>query len=173
MTEHIYRDPDWLRDRYWNRHMTMEAMAAEAGCLPESIFHWLRKYSIPTRSRADALRKRIRRECSYCHAELLIKPSRAKRSVDVYCAASCFRAHQKETNLPAAEKAKRVEARRLMNTAVTAGKLTKSTSCDRCGSSPRRIEGHHHDYDRPFDVEWLCRPCHVIADREPLVGTGY
>jgi len=33
--------------------------------------------------------------------------------------------------------------------------------CSKCKST-ERIDGHHPDYDRPLDVIWLCRPCHVL-----------
>lgn len=31
--------------------------------------------------------------------------------------------------------------------------------CQGCGNPD--AEMHHHDYGRPLDVEWLCRPCHL------------
>lgn len=31
--------------------------------------------------------------------------------------------------------------------------------CQNCGS--KEVEMHHEDYDRPLDVTWLCRPCHL------------
>lgn len=34
----------------------------------------------------------------------------------------------------------------------------------KCGSL--RAEAHHHDYGNPFDVEWLCRPCHLELHAE-------
>ena len=48
---------------------------------------------------------------------------------------------------------------------VARGTITKPTTCQRCGLDAH-IEAHHPDYTRPLDVEWLCKPCHVIADRE-------
>lgn len=42
--------------------------------------------------------------------------------------------------------------------AVRDGKLLKM-DCAFCGASS--TVAHHHDYDKPLDVTWLCQPCHV------------
>ena len=31
--------------------------------------------------------------------------------------------------------------------------------CEQCGGN-RMVEAHHDDYNRPFEVRWLCRGCH-------------
>lgn len=31
--------------------------------------------------------------------------------------------------------------------------------CQVCGDE--RSQMHHEDYDKPLDVTWLCRPCHM------------
>jgi predicted transcriptional regulator len=52
--------------------------------------------------------------------------------------------------------------------AVEAGVLVKPKACQRCGNE-RFLEGHHHDYSKPLDVEWLCRGCHMahhVAERK-------
>lgn len=41
--------------------------------------------------------------------------------------------------------------------------------CEGCGKPPgagKRLSQHHPDYDELDRVEWLCRPCHAIADNE-------
>lgn len=42
--------------------------------------------------------------------------------------------------------------------AVRDGRL-KKLPCAFCGT-PDPVEAHHHDYSKPLDVTWLCKPCH-------------
>ena len=58
-------------------------------------------------------------------------------------------------------------ARRKLNHAVRRGVLVRPDTCQRCGVKPSdtsdgraSIQGHHHDYDKPLDVEWICAKCH-------------
>ena len=48
--------------------------------------------------------------------------------------------------------------------AVRAGKIVAPEICSRCGEAGL-IDGHHPDYDKPLEVIWLCRSCHVEAHR--------
>lgn len=60
----------------------------------------------------------------------------------------------------------RYRARRAVSRAVREGRLMKPFNCTRCGTATARIEAHHPDYAKPLDVEWVCKPCHWIADEE-------
>ena len=51
-------------------------------------------------------------------------------------------------------------ARDVLNRAVRAGHIVRPKSCQECGDEDRRLHGHHSDYSRPLDVEWLCPGCH-------------
>ena len=42
--------------------------------------------------------------------------------------------------------------------------LQRPGSCQGCGVTTR-VEKHHPDYSQPLLIEWLCKPCHAIADR--------
>ncbi len=68
-----------------------------------------------------------------------------------------------------AGKADKQKAYRAVRTAVETGALTRPSVCERCGLDPgtRRdgrslIQGHHHDYSKPLDVEWICQKCHRL-----------
>ena len=52
-----------------------------------------------------------------------------------------------------------------LNYAIWKGKLTKPEVCPRCGGSGI-IDGHHPDYSKPLEVEFLCRPCHLNEHRK-------
>ncbi len=44
--------------------------------------------------------------------------------------------------------------------AVRMGRVKRAEACERCGREGR-VDGHHHDYSKPLEVEWLCRTCHT------------
>jgi hypothetical protein len=44
--------------------------------------------------------------------------------------------------------------------ALRNGYLIKPTKCEVCNQENKRIEGHHPDYYRPLDVNWVCPRCH-------------
>ena len=51
-------------------------------------------------------------------------------------------------------------ARNKLKRAVRLGRILRPEICSICNTTPKRIEGHHEDYSKPFDVVWLCSPCH-------------
>lgn len=55
--------------------------------------------------------------------------------------------------------------------AVRTGRLTRGTSCEKCGAAGR-IEAAHHDYTAPFDITWLCVGCHRAWDHATPKTTG-
>ena len=48
--------------------------------------------------------------------------------------------------------------------ATRSGKLKKPEVCMLCGEKGK-VEGHHYDYSKPFDVVWCCKRCHADIHR--------
>lgn len=70
-----------------------------------------------------------------------------------------------------ADRQLRAEARRIYNAARQTGRIVPKKACEKCGGF-YRVQGHHRDYTKPLDVQWLCLPCHRRADRLVARGLG-
>ena len=55
-------------------------------------------------------------------------------------------------------------ARLRLQRAIKAGEIVRPNHCVRCGVVCKP-EAHHPDYDRPLEVQWVCKPCHYIVER--------
>ena len=56
----------------------------------------------------------------------------------------------------------KVKVQQQLNNAVYNGKIEKPNKCEKCNkvTEKRKIDGHHEDYTKPFEVKWLCKQCH-------------
>lgn len=48
--------------------------------------------------------------------------------------------------------------------------LTKALRCLSCGQR-KKLDGHHEDYLKPFEVIWLCRQCHADLHKNQTLLT--
>lgn len=64
---------------------------------------------------------------------------------------------QREYRSKAPEK---LRAYQLVQHAIATKQIVVPEACSSCGATDRRLHGHHEDYYRPLDVEWLCTVCH-------------
>ena len=55
--------------------------------------------------------------------------------------------------------------RHALQHAIRVGHIQKPDICQDCGAAAR-LHGHHEDYSRPFDVDWVCVPCHGKRHQE-------
>ncbi|MBW1931449.1 MAG: hypothetical protein JRI56_00180 [Deltaproteobacteria bacterium] len=53
----------------------------------------------------------------------------------------------------------KVRAHNAVNCAIQAEELKPSVFCEECGL-PAETQAHHEDYNKPLEVDWLCRSCH-------------
>lgn len=54
----------------------------------------------------------------------------------------------------------KISAQRKVRKAVLSGKLIRPSHCQICNIEAK-VHGHHEDYNRPFDVIWMCSKCHL------------
>src|SRR5512146_228853 len=76
-----------------------------------------------------------------------------------YCL-SCHDAYMREWRKthPLSETERRKDiARSYLRVYIRRGKIQRQP-CEVCGAP---AEAHHHDYSKPLEVRWLCRPHHL------------
>lgn len=56
------------------------------------------------------------------------------------------------------EQSKKDIARSYAGVYLRTGRIIKE-NCKKCGDSNSQM--HHPDYNKPIDIIWLCRPCHL------------
>jgi len=65
--------------------------------------------------------------------------------------------HSKEFRLSNPEKA---SAHKKIYRAIKNGKLERPDKCSIC-EKVCKVQAHHVDYSKPFDIKWLCQACHL------------
>jgi ribosomal protein L18E len=91
-------------------------------------------------SRCEGPRDRVKqRYCRLCHAAYMRETRPAYKNMSE-------------------QAKKKSRARAYANVYKIRGVLPRG-SCFICGAE--QAEMHHEDYDKPIDVVWLCRPCHL------------
>jgi hypothetical protein len=96
--------------------------------------------------------------CSNCGGKHARKGQR-------YCV-TCHNAYMRnwrKTHPLTAEQKLKDNARSYAFTYFKRGHIIK-VPCESCGSPKSQM--HHHDYSKPLDVEWFCRPCHMALHVE-------
>jgi hypothetical protein len=85
--------------------------------------------------------------------------------IKVYCK-DCENAYQRryqKNYTPRIPQQKKIKCRAYAQKALEGGKLTRQP-CERC--CDLKTEMHHEDYDKPLEVNWLCRECHLDLHNE-------
>src|ERR1051325_1492011 len=72
----------------------------------------------------------------------------------------------RNTGLSFEERERRDNARRMLASAIRAGKIIRQP-CEKCA---KKAHGHNTDYSKPFDVRWLCRNHHIEAHGKIVRG---
>jgi hypothetical protein len=136
-----------------NREKRIEQARANALRRKDEIAAYQREYSKKNRERKNYHRRQWRTRPEHKERERIAQrewrkknPDKAKKSYERYVA----------KNKP------QYIAHVMMRAAINCGYIVKPKICENCGADGR-IHGHHVDYSKIFEVEWLCHACHVKA----------
>lgn len=79
------------------------------------------------------------------------------------CHAEHMRLHRSPYKSLSTVEKKKINCRSCSRVQVRRGKLIPKP-CEKCGNA--KAEMHHEDYNKPLEVTWLCRECHVDLHTE-------
>ena len=104
------------------------------------------------------LKRLVKDECSKCGetkpiTEFNIRPDRP-RGYRSECKKCQYKSQHK--NRPP----ERYKPYNRFHYAKKRGRLVSPQACEGCGKTGLLLQGHHPDYSKPLEVEWLCASCH-------------
>jgi len=110
-----------------------------------------------------------RKCCNKCERLLPVKEfskdRRAKDGLQSWCR-QCAADYQAVYQAVYREKHPlKAKCRQQLNNAIAAGKIKRQPCMNGCEG---KAEGHHRDYTKPFDVDWLCPECHRAWHKNPI-----
>lgn len=64
----------------------------------------------------------------------------------------------------------KTHARSVLKAAVRAGRIVKPGHCEDCCGEFKvaQLHGHHENYEKPLEVNWLCERCHLARHGREL-----
>jgi len=68
---------------------------------------------------------------------------------------------QMEKHKVASKNKAKVKAALMVNYEIRKGRIKRPSECSNC-NKPCKPDAHHDDYNKPLEVSWLCRRCHLI-----------
>lgn len=98
--------------------------------------------------------------CNPCNASVVRKRYKTHTASFKEMVYKSIKKHQAKQN-----------ARARLNKAVRDGAITRPTNCEDC-KKKCKPHGHHEDYTKPLEVNWLCTTCHANRHQEHRAHVG-
>lgn len=136
---------EYNRKKYYEDHERQKSLRTKRSKnLRETNNEWIANYrKYWWDKNAERLREKAREDAK--------KPKRRKRTRD----------YQKEYRKTDNYKFKK-RSRSAFERAVKYGFIKRPSQCERC-LKECKPDGHHEDYNKPLEVQWLCKICHFQA----------
>lgn len=85
-------------------------------------------------------------------------PDKSKNGIRAQCKLCQYKVQHKRYYQEKFKPQAKEKARQAYNNGV----IQKPLVCENCHED-KPLDKHHPDYDKPLEVEWLCRKCHRLA----------
>ncbi len=112
-----------------------------------------------TKKEDEFLRENINKYSRKRMAELLDKKESQVRG---YCYFHNIKKNKNIKNKTVIKSSLKEIAHRMVSEALRKGKL-KRKNCELCNS--KFTDAHHKNYNKPLDIVWLCRRCHIYIHK--------
>lgn len=99
----------------------------------------------------------MKENCSKC--DHIKEENRINQRYCKLCHNEWMRNNRKKHNELTELQKLKANARSYLNSYIRRGKIIKET-CSKCDNV--LAEAHHEDYNKPLEVVWLCRECHLL-----------
>lgn len=97
---------------------------------------------------------------NYANSETGLKKAKAYLSTEKGKAVRKNKTNNYRKNHPIRDR-----ARYLVSYEIQCGRLIRPNVCS-CCNAECKPHGHHDNYTKPLEVEWLCEPCHKLWHRQ-------
>lgn len=93
--------------------------------------------------------------CLTCDTPIYRSPGDQRKAPQgkFYCSKKCRRNPERD---------QKMRARSILGQAIFRQKINKPNYCSKC-KKRCKPHGHHTDYSKPLEVQWLCRACHDVV----------
>lgn len=114
-------------------------------------------------SKQTAAKDNLQRWCKTCnrlHQQTPEGKAAHQKSHKKYYQSEAGKAtHRRSSEVQRSAHPDRIKARQTLYHAINSGRIKRPSTCEEC-SKKRFVHGHHEDYNKPLDVDWLCIKCH-------------
>ena len=121
------------------------------------VFRQRQKYN----KSKDAIYKCIKKQCQFCREEFISRIYANRKYCSLSCAGKVNGKHNNKNTKADGTKEQKQFAHYCIKNLVRSKRITPPKQCSACNTINFSLFAHHPDYEKPYQVMWLCNSCHV------------